>query len=268
MKLGIAKAKTIAASLLGPRHRARQLVRRELATGEPELALIPLLADPARDFLDVGANDGVYSFAALPHFRRVFAVEAHPDLAEPLRRIIEPKGRVIAAALSDHEGVARLWIPQRGDKDLTTRSSLEADANPGFSQREAEVRLTTLDALGLDALAVVKIDVEGHEFAVLRGAVRTLATAKPLCIVECEERHNAGGVARAFAFFGEHGYRPYYLHRGRLCDGDDFDPGRLQRADEAKPVGGGRAADYVNNFIFAHPDNQAGLDRIRAAFKP
>ena len=89
-------------------------MRRELATGEPELALIPLLADPARDFLDVGANDGVYSFAALPHFRRVFAVEAHPDLAEPLRRIIEPKGRVIAAALSDHEGVARLWISAAG----------------------------------------------------------------------------------------------------------------------------------------------------------
>ena len=86
MKLGIAKAKTIAASLLGPRHRARQLVRRELATGEPELALIPLLADAARDFLDVGANDGVYSFAALPHFRRVFAVEAPiaPPVVSPM----------------------------------------------------------------------------------------------------------------------------------------------------------------------------------------
>ena len=266
MTFGIAKAKAAVAAVLGPRHHAKQRVQRELKSGEPELALIPLLADPNCDFIDVGANEGVYAFYALPFFRRVYAVEAHPSLIDPLRRIVEPKGRVIAAALSDHQGVAKLWIPQRGEGDLTTRSSLEQKANPGFALREVEVRLTTIDALVLEALAVMKIDVEGHELAVLGGAEHTLATARPACIVECEERHNAGGVARVFAFFATRGYQGYYLHRGRLCKVAEFNLERLQRAAAAKQVGSARDPDYVNNFIFVHPDNAVGFDRARSTY--
>ncbi len=82
-----------------------------------------------------------------------------------------------------------------------------------------------------------------------------MAASKPVCIVECEERHNAGGVAQAFAFFDGLGYRGYYLHRGVLHDGAGFDAAELQRPENAKAVGGGRSADYVNNFLFVHPDN-------------
>ena len=68
MTFGIAKAKAAVAAVLGPRHHAKQRVQRELKSGEPELALIPLLADPNCDFIDVGANEGVYAFYALPFF--------------------------------------------------------------------------------------------------------------------------------------------------------------------------------------------------------
>lgn len=257
------KLKAVAGRLRGPRHFARLRVEAELRAGEVELRLLPVLADPDRDFLDVGANDGAYAYYALPHFRSVIAVEAHPDMSRWLRRIIEPRGKVLAVALSDHEGSATLHIPLRESQDVTTRSSLEADANPGFEARTIEVPMTTVDALALDRVGVIKIDVEGHEFAVLNGAVETLKTARPLCIVECEERHNPGGVAKAFAFFGALGYRAYFLHRGKLRPGEEFDPALLQDGDNAKPIGGGRSLDYVNNFIFVHPDNDGGLTRIR-----
>ncbi|MGE2725214.1 FkbM family methyltransferase [Mycolicibacterium pulveris] len=243
--------------------RARRRVKRELAVGEPELKLVPMLADPQRDFLDVGANDGVYSFYALGHFRRVLAVEAHPGLVDALRRILKDDNQVLATALSDDVGETTLHVPVRRGREVTTRSSLQADANPGFALRAVTVPTTTVDRLGLDRLALIKIDVEGHELKVLRGAAQTLSTAKPVCIVECEERHNVGGIAQAFSFFDDLGYRGYFLHRGALHDGARFDAATLQRPQDAKTVGGGRSPDYVNNFVFVHPDNAEGLSRIR-----
>jgi FkbM family methyltransferase len=245
--------------------RARIQLRRELNIGEPEIRLVPLLADPALDFLDVGANNGVYSFHALGRFRKVVAVEAHPGLISGLRRIVKNDNQVLAIALSDEVGETSLHVPVRRGRDVNTRSSLQADANPGFALRTVTVPTTTIDHLGLDRLALIKIDVEGHELKVLRGGTQTLKTAKPVCIVECEERHNAGGVAQAFAFFDSLGYRGYFLHRGALRDDADFDAAALQRPENTKAVGGGRSPDYVNNFIFVHPDNDTGLGRIRQA---
>lgn len=245
--------------------RVRHRINRELNVGEPELKLIPLLADTGRDFLDVGANTGVYSFMALGRFRRVLAAEAHPGLIGGLRRILKSDNQVLPVALSDTVGSTTLHVPVRRGRAVTTRCSLQADANPGFMLRTVTVPTTTIDHLGLDRLALIKIDVEGHELKVLHGATQTLAASRPVCIVECEERHHAGGVAKAFAFFGGLGYRAYYLHRGALHDGADFDADELQRPENAKSVGGGRSADYVNNFVFVHSDNAGAVTRIRDA---
>jgi len=246
--------------------RARQLVNWELRKGEPELRLLAILKDSGRDFLDVGANAGVYSFYALNRFRKVIAVEAHPAMASGLRRIIKPENRVLPVALSDRIGETTFHIPTRRGRDVLTRSSLQQDANPGFDLRTITVPTTTIDELELSRIGVMKIDVEGHESAVLRGGVRTLAATKPTCIVECEERHNASGVAQTFAFFDTLGYQGYFLHRGALRPVADFDTAVLQRPDAAKSVGGKRSPDYVNNFIFIHPDNAAQLASIRQVF--
>jgi len=246
--------------------RARQLVKWELRKGEPELRLLALLKDSNRDFLDVGANVGVYSYCALNQFRKVIAVEAHPGMAAGLRRIIKPDNQVLPVALSDRIGETTFHIPTRGGRDVLTRSSLQQDANPGFGLRTINVPITTIDELDLSRLGVIKIDVEGHESAVLRGGIQTLETSKPTCIVECEERHNAGGVAQTFAFFESVGYQGYFLHRGALRHAAEFDLAALQRPEAAKSVGGKRSPDYVNNFIFVHPDNAAQLASIRQVF--
>lgn len=251
-----------------PVHRlhARQLVYRELHHGEPELRLLAILTDPSRDFLDVGANRGVYSFYALSRFRKVFAVEAHPDMVVGLRRIIKADNEVLPVALSDEVGETTLHIPTRHGRDVFTRSSLQKDANPGFRLRTVTVPTTTIDQLGLREVGVLKIDVEGHESAVLCGGTETLRTVKPTCIVECEERHNAGGVERTFSFFDSINYRGYFLHRGKLRDVGEFDTAALQRSEAAKSLGGNRSPDYVNNFIFVHRDNDEHLTRVHEAF--
>lgn len=129
---------------------------------------------------------------------------------------------------------------------------MEPDANPGFETRDVTVRLTPIDALGLPPVGVVKIDVEGHELAVLRGAHRLLASHRPAVIVESEERHHAGGVEQVRRFLADLGYKGYYLHRGATHPIAAFDAARLQSPDTRKAVGAGRSPDYVNNFVHLH----------------
>lgn len=261
---GLSLLRKIVRKLRGPRHHARKTLEREIAHGEPEIRLIPVLADRAGTFVDVGANQGSYALCALPHFSRVVAVEAHPDLARWLKTALGPRCEVIHTALSDAVGAATLHVPVLGDSAVMTRCSLNEDANPGFDLRSVEVPMTSLDHMALDKVRVIKIDVEGHELAVLRGARATIARCQPVCIVECEERHNTGGIDEAFSFFRQLGYAAWFVHRGALRPGSEFGPALLQRAENAKPVSGGRSPDYVNNFIFVPADDTATVDRLRA----
>jgi FkbM family methyltransferase len=253
----------ISTRILGPRKKAEKLLQLEIEGGEPEIRLVPVLAEKDRDFLDIGANFGSYSLYALPYYRQVIAGEPHPAFKNWLPRLLKPNGRWLNCAFSDHAGTATLHVPIKGGGDITTRSSLEDDANPGFELRAVEVELKTIDSFGFDKIAVLKMDVEGHELTALKGAVETLRRCKPVCIIESEERHNVGGVAKIFAFFESLGFGVYYIHDGRLCEGKDFDVDVLQRQENAKSVDAGRNPDYVNNFIFVHPDNAAALEKIR-----
>ncbi len=261
------KGKLLLKKMLGPNYAVRRAVRRhlahELAHGEPEIALLPILCAPDADFLDVGANIGAYSFYAKSHSRHVYAIEPNPALTLHLRAVLGKKGTVLTMGASDHVATAPFCIPVRNGNDVHTRSSLQEDANPDFESRKIDIAIAPIDGLGLDRVGVVKIDVEGHELAALQGARRTLERCRPVAIVECEERHNRGGVERAFRFFGDLGYRPYFIHGGELRHGEEFDVARFQAAHDAKPPGGMRSTDYVNNFIFIHRDNSVAPSRIR-----
>lgn len=261
----MSSVKAMVRKLCGPRFLARRALRRELAQGEQEIRLIPALADHQGVFLDVGANQGVYSLCAKPHFARVVSVEAHPGIARWLEQALRPGAEVIHTALSDSEGTARLHIPVQADQEILTRCSLNEDANPGFEVSAIDVPMTTIDRLAIENVSVIKIDIEGHELAALRGASETIARCQPVCIVECEERHNANGVALAMGLFAQWGYEAYFIHRGQLRHGSEFDPAVLQQEEGLATGSGTRSTDYVNNFIFVPGNDNQTLDRLRDA---
>jgi hypothetical protein len=65
---------------------------------------------------------------------------------------------------------------------------------------------------GLSRVDVVKIDVEGHELAVLKGAVATLGRYHPLLLVEIRSEFlRQAGTSRdaVYAFLKELGYAPF-----------------------------------------------------------
>jgi FkbM family methyltransferase len=154
------------------------------------LDAVASLLRPHDVVLDVGANIGAIALPLARKLRgcgRVVAVEAAADTADRLRWHVRVNGltdrvHIVQAGLSDRTGSARLRTSGFGQHDVGTRT-LEGDS-PDVGE---PVDLVTGDALreqlGVDRFDIIKIDVEGHELAVLRGLDRTFAEAPPRVVL-------------------------------------------------------------------------------------
>ena len=143
--------------------------------------------------MDVGASWGAYSHAALARGLVVYAFEPQIEVALVLQRGLS--GAVIrCAAVSDHTGETELRIPRNdiGYATVELRNALSgtADLSKGMDRRC--VPTIRLDDVDLGRVSLLKVDVEGHELAVLRGARELLEVHRPMLIIEVEERHAAG----------------------------------------------------------------------------
>jgi len=136
---------------------------------------------PGMTFVDVGANLGQFSLLAaklVGPSGRVISVEPAPANAQLLSRSAQANGyhhlTVVPCALGAESGRATLHLA-----DACGMHSLCDDA-PGRDHGAVEVEVLTLDDLArrydLQSVDALKIDVEGFEMAVLRGARTTLAT--------------------------------------------------------------------------------------------
>ena len=137
--------------------------------------------------IDVGANAGQILSKLLrvspggPHW----AFEPIPRYTERLRRKF-PGVTVSGAALSDHTGVANFhyYPDDPAYSSLLTRPQIVG----GKQARTLQVNVQRLDDCIPENTPVrfIKIDVEGAEDSVLRGAIRTLSDSRPVVVFECE----------------------------------------------------------------------------------
>lgn len=156
---------------------------------DPQLtAWIRQHAKPEWVALDIGANFGFYACVLAALVRDVHAFEPVPWLAERLERNRSLNAfsnlRINRAALGDHAGQATLNLPQDGDSNWGQSSLLQRHRE---GSKAIEVELDTLDAycnrhhLRPD---FIKIDVEGAEHLVLRGASKVLKESRPQMVIE------------------------------------------------------------------------------------
>lgn len=178
--------------------------------GEPELRELSRLVPADRLAVDVGAAEGVWSWFLARRARSVVAFEPNPDSAARIVRRV-PRAVVHAVALSDREGEAELRIPRVGGQSLTGWATIEpANRHTALAPERWEsirVPTRTLDSFELRDVGFVKIDVEGHELAVLEGARRTILRDRPVILVEAEDRHRPGAVASVVVWLEAIEYR-------------------------------------------------------------
>lgn len=134
---------------------------------------------------DVGANLGIYSFAALAAEPNtiVHAFEPTPEIAAKLEMAAELNGvrglKVHQVAVSSANGYARL---NRCLGDTGSNGGMNfifGDAGEGDPSRVETVRLDDFcDEHGIDRVDLLKVDVQGHEFEVFKGAERLLGDGR------------------------------------------------------------------------------------------
>lgn len=226
-----------------PRLALRWDLHRALWRGERELRLVPRLADPARLSIDVGANCGVWTEMLRRHSRSVLAIEPNPKLFRELSRRIGPGVTALPYALSDHSGTAELRVPRRRKGYSNQGATLAHDSLGGCAYGALSVTTRRLDEIETGDVGLIKIDVEGHELAVLRGAAGLLARCRPVLVIEMEEKHLHRPIAGALAEVESYGYAAHVAGPNG--------PVRLDPAVLPRLHGPGAArADYVFNWIF------------------
>lgn len=225
------------------------------SSGEIELLQLRNLVRPGQLAIDVGANVGTYAHELARLTGRVIAFEPNPVLAATLADLGLKGVEVRQVALSSTDGSADLQVPL-----LNGLATLRTDMQLGDGVEHVTVPTARLDGLNLDKIAFIKIDVEGFEEEVLAGAAATIARDLPILLIEIEERHNPGGLARIEAKLNRLGYACYFYRAGAWRVLADFIPDQYQRVDRdmeaqlaARPR---RSVDYINNFLFV-PANAA-----------
>jgi len=208
---------TIAAPL---RRLAERVVRLHMQQGFDDASkngenwLISLLAPGCRSFVDIGGNQGDWTASFLEHSPSAEGVVFDPShlAAEKLLTRFSGCPRVTVRQVAVSGSAGRAAFFEEPDAGLSS-SLLERCAKP--TARRVEVEVTTLDReFPGGTIDFLKIDAEGHDLAVLRGA-RSLLAAKAIRFIQFEY-HSTWAVAgatlcAALDLLEQCGYRVFLL---------------------------------------------------------
>lgn len=224
-----------------------QLRRLARANYEQEMELLDLLCDRTRSGIDVGAKVGMYSYRIRKYSADVIVFEPIPLFNQMLRAVFAGRrGRVEPVAVSSTCGrvTMRLPLDAAGGHEFYGRSTIEPSNALTYDRiaavQEIEVETRTLDSYEFPSVGFIKIDVEGHELAVLEGAVQTIARHRPNLLIECNDDHTPDGVARLGAWLRANDYEAFFVAGNTVHDIAAHD-----RAEHWLALG-------IENFICVH----------------
>lgn len=210
---------------------------------EPELSRVGEMVPSGRNAIDVGGWLGPWTRELSRRVPHVTCIEPQPDLAAFLHKVVPANVTVVEAAVSDAPGRAQLCLPERRH-GANALASLHGD--PARAEIVHDVEVIRLDDLDVVDVGFIKIDVEGHERAVIDGASALIRRDRPRLLMEAEQRHLDEPLTELFARVIDEGYEGWFLHRGRWHPLSEFDVQRHQLDHLDDLVG----PDYVNNVLF------------------
>jgi FkbM family methyltransferase len=236
------------------------LLKRYYESEEPFLA--GLLKSIARQgvAIDVGANLGQYSLflARVPQCQKIIAVEPQREVAGILGRVCWllrlNKIKVLETCAGEHTGQAYLHTPVIDGIVAGQETHIVDDPASNGARR---VHMTSIDdivrsyAAAGDSLVLLKMDVEGAEMLVLRGASETIDKHRPLILAELVDSYLARYECTFDSvcdFLKEKGYDPFILQSGGLV----------------RVVGGSPERSESGNYFFLHKEDHGEIHKQAA----
>tara|TARA_Y100000816_G_C26079408_1_gene568683 strand:+ start:778 stop:1530 length:753 start_codon:yes stop_codon:yes gene_type:complete len=211
---------------------------------EKELQLLKKIIIPETDTIDIGVYRGVYSYEMAKYSKMVHAFEPNPiifkDIELNLGKIIK-NINLYNFALSDKENKVLLKVPIRNknyDKSnyeeyfQMGRATIH-EQNVMGDIETFEIKSKKLDNFTFsNRISFIKIDVEGHEMSVIKGAENTIKQYKPTLLVEIEEKHSKQKVLDSINYINSLGYESFFYD------------------NELKSTNNLNNLNMYNNFIF------------------
>jgi FkbM family methyltransferase len=181
------------------------------------------LSDPGETALDLGANVGILTATLSRRVGpsgRVLSFEAHPRIAEELRANVAgwrdlPNAAPIEVnevALSYREGEITFEIPYYFGGNHGVGYVNEGPSREPIPSEKVNVRCAPLDSFlcSVEQVGVAKMDVEGHEVAVLQGASESLGRG---LVRDWIFEHHAHGPSALTDAFEAQGYSVFQIHK-------------------------------------------------------
>tara|TARA_A100000171_G_scaffold52986_1_gene75024 strand:+ start:3297 stop:4058 length:762 start_codon:yes stop_codon:yes gene_type:complete len=206
--------------------------------------------------LDIGAHKGGYLYwlrKSIGSDGLLVALEPQPTLYDYLKLAISKfrftNIELHHAGASSEDTHLELYIPK--GEGLTSPGATFEDRKDSSKGHFIKVPVHKLDELlkhRKKAINFIKLDVEGHELDVFKGALDILKQDKPTLLFECENRHlNNISVIDVFNYLTDLGFQGSFFHNNVLKPISDFDPLLHQVTQEGEIVD---KNNYVNNFVF------------------
>jgi FkbM family methyltransferase len=218
--------------------------------------IVQHLAAPGDQVVDIGANIGTYTYFLSGRVGlegKVYAVEPVPETCQILRfcaeRLQLRNVEISQCAISDHDGVTTMQIPRHSSGIENCYRAHITEENGAGELRSVTVTVRTIDSFLAGAagpIAFIKIDVEGHEFAVVRGGLATFERFHPALLIEVTQDPDdpQSDSHKLFEMLRKLDYRPYCM------EGQTVRPRRV-------------GDQYVDYFFLT--DSQAELLRRQGA---
>jgi FkbM family methyltransferase len=175
-------------------HDYKYYCRLEDFNPDREADIVKLFCPKEGDIVvDVGAHIGKYTIIAskmVGSKGKVIAIEAHPVNYDILKQniFLNKLSNVIALNYAVHsmETLVKLYEPGQ-EEGFTIYNTIMTDRTSLNNQKYIEIKANTLDSLllenGIKEVNWIKIDVEGAEFEVLKGATNILSSSKDISLL-------------------------------------------------------------------------------------
>jgi FkbM family methyltransferase len=182
------------------RFHAVSIVGHDIEIKQTYETLISLPSETPELFIDIGANYGTHSLLFLVHGVQTITFEPNTSCHEYFRKIcrlnhVTPN--LESVALGEYKDEVDFCYPKRDTWLGSTKAEIINKLSGSEDLVTEKIKQRTLDDFFSEVenkRTLIKIDTEGNEFSVLKGATKILERARPRVIFECWDEDEKAGI--------------------------------------------------------------------------